>query len=350
MLTFLTEMSLKYLRIPYAMRRVPLEKIATLLPIAKTPNAGDIALVRLEKIGKNARLELPNGRPCNLHEGDLLAVVFGNRYATNQYEGYARRNGDQIDLMSMGGLCGLVEYKYDTVTGPSKLRLLGMIGDADGNALNTRQFALAPIACRQRPRVIVVCGTAMDSGKPHTAMSLVAGMRRQEQRVAAIKLTGTASGRDTWQVLDAGAEPALDFIDGGYASTYLCTLDELLALYELLIAHASAAEAAWVVIEIADGLLQQETAALLSAPQFTATVDTWVFATSDPVAAMGGINALRRWGIDPVAISGLISMSPPAMREAQAATGVTCYTAKELQRGKLYLRLRDAIPAAVYAV
>lgn len=37
--------------------------------------SGRHALARLEKIGKNARLELANGRPASLHEGDLLAVV-----------------------------------------------------------------------------------------------------------------------------------------------------------------------------------------------------------------------------------------------------------------------------------
>src|SRR5712691_322763 len=97
------------LRIPYALRRVPPTRFASLLPLPEAPQPGDIVLARLEKVGKNAHLELTDGRRCTLHEQDLLAVVFGNRYAPRQFEGYARANGDRCDLLSIGGLCGLVK-------------------------------------------------------------------------------------------------------------------------------------------------------------------------------------------------------------------------------------------------
>ena len=61
----------------------------------------------------------------------------------------------------------------------------------------------------------------MDAGKTHTASSIIAGLRRGGIPAAGIKLTGTAAGRDTWSMLDAGACAALDFIDGGHPSTYL---------------------------------------------------------------------------------------------------------------------------------
>lgn len=73
------------MRMSYASRWVPRARKAMLLPYPAPRQAGDIALARLEKIGKNAILELANSRRCNLHEGDLLAVVFGNRYATLQF-------------------------------------------------------------------------------------------------------------------------------------------------------------------------------------------------------------------------------------------------------------------------
>jgi len=84
---FLTDEMRRNLRVSYALRWVPRACIATLLPCPGSSQAGDIVLARLEKIGKNATLELANGRRCTLHEGDLLAVVFGNRYATLQFEG-----------------------------------------------------------------------------------------------------------------------------------------------------------------------------------------------------------------------------------------------------------------------
>ncbi len=325
----------KPVRIPYALRRVPETSFAGLLPCPEAPQSGDIALAVLEKIGKNARLELANGRPCALHEGDLLAVVFGNRYATEQFEGYARAQGDACDLLSMGGLCGLVASKHAGVPEPSKLRLLGALGDADGRPLRLSDFALPPIGVPAQPRIAVVCGSSMDAGKTYTAMSLIRGLHRQGQRVAGVKLTGTAAGRDTWSMFDAGACAALDFIDGGYPSTYRCSPEQLLDLYDLLVAHAAAQGARWVVVEIADGLFQQETAALLRSAAFAATVDAWLFATSDPLAAACGVRTLRDWGIEPLAISGVISQSPLAMQEALAVTDVRCLTADELQNGSL---------------
>lgn len=323
------------MRIPYPLRRVPLTEFSALLPLPEQPRSGDIALARVEKIGRNARLELVNGRAATLHEGDLIAVVFGNRYASEQFEAYAKVRGDCCDLLSMAGLCGLVESKHASMAEPTKLRLLGSLGDKRLRPLRLRDFHLPQVPMPGAPTVVVVCGSSMDAGKTYTAMSVVFGLKQAGQSVAAIKLTGTASGRDTWSLLDAGATPALDFIDAGFPSTYLCRLDELLKLYQLLLAHAAGQGADTVVIEIADGLLQQETSALLQSPAFVGTVDHWIFATGDPLGAAGGIQMLRSWGIQPLAISGVISMSPLAMREARAVTGIKCLTAKELQTGAL---------------
>ena len=104
----LTDEMKSMMRLPYALRRVPEARISCLLPRLQSPQPGDVVLARLEKIGKNSRLELASGRICNLHERDLLAVAFGNRYATQQFEGYARTDGEFCDLLSMGGVCGLV--------------------------------------------------------------------------------------------------------------------------------------------------------------------------------------------------------------------------------------------------
>lgn len=345
----LTDAMKAHMRIPYATRRVPDDRIAGLQPCQEPVETGDIVLAQIEKLGKNGGLELPSGRRCTLHEGDLLAVVFGNRYATHQFEGYARRNGDRCDMLSMGGLCGMVESKHASVAEPTKLRLLGAITDADGHALRLRDYALplAPVA--PRPRVTVVCGSSMDSGKTHATMSLIVGLRRKGHRVAGIKLTGTAAGRDRWSMVDAGACVALDFVDGGWPSTYRCTVDDLLDLYAVLVSHAAAEGAEHVVIEIADGLLQQETAALLQCAGFTSTVSSWVFSAGEPMAAASGVAILRGWGIEPVAVTGVVSMSPLGIQETQGATNLECVTARQLQDGALNERLARPAPTLVMA-
>jgi hypothetical protein len=324
------------LRISYALRRVPQQRFACLVPYSDVPQVGDSVLTQVERVGKNTQLELTDGRHCTLHEHDLLAVVFGHRYATGQFEGYASSNGDSCDLLSMGGLCGMVESKHDSVAEPTRLRLLGALGDGDGRPLRLHDFTLAPLPTQETslPKIVAVCGTSMDAGKTYTAMSLIIGLRRQGYRVAAIKLTGTATGKDRWRMQDAGACVVLDFIDGGLPSTYLCSIDELIHLYSLFLAHTAALSADYVVVEIADGLLQRETAALLQTSRFRTSVDAWVLATSDPLGAVGGVSMLRQWEIEPIVISGRISMSSLGIREVQASTGVPCLTAKQLQRGE----------------
>jgi len=323
----------------YALRRIPSADLVHVLPLPESPEVGDVLLTCLERIGKNARIELVNGRVANLHEGDLIAVVLGNRYATEQFEGYAQVCGDACDLLSMGGLCGIMTSRHAGITEPSRLRILGALGNADGKRLRLSDYSIAPKPSGHRPKVVVVCGSSMGIGKTHTARSLILGLRKLGSVVAGIKLTGTATGRDTWSMQDAGARPALDFLDGGLPSTYLCSLEELLVLYGLLLGHAAAEGAAWVVMEIADGVLQRETRSLLQSKPFTSSVDTWLYAAGDSLSAAGGISALRSYGIEPAAVSGLISMSPLAMREALDSTGVRCVTALELQSGDFNERL-----------
>jgi hypothetical protein len=245
------------MRIPYALRHVPRGALIGLQDIPEAPMPGDIVLASVERLGKNSALELSNGRRCSLHEGDVIAAVFGNRYATLQFEGFARANGSCCDLLSMGGLCGVVATKHCKVADPTKLKLVGAITDTHGHPLTMAGYHVEQRTVVGQPHILVVCGSSMNAGKTHTALSIIKGLSNAGKSVAGIKLTGTATGKDTWNMLDAGACVALDFVDGGYPSTYLCSHDELVRLYDLLVGHASAQSVEYVVIEIADGLLQR---------------------------------------------------------------------------------------------
>ena len=296
--------------------------------------AGDVALVSIEKIARNSALETTDGRRSSLHVGDVAVAVFGNRYATLQFEGLALRDGNSCDLLSMGGMCGLVQSRHSAAGEPTKLKLLGGVTNRQGQPVRLRDYYVRPANVATWPHIAVVCGSSMDAGKTHTAMSIIRGLSSAGKKVAGIKLTGTATGKDTWNMLDAGACVALDFIDGGYPSTYLCSHEELLILHRRLVNHA-AQTANYVVIEIADGLLQRETAMLLRSPLFTETVDSWVFAGGDPMSAESGVRMMRQCGLEPLAVSGALTMSSLNMREVEAATGMRCLKASELQSGAL---------------
>lgn len=340
----LSEETRERMKVSYAARRVPHAALYAQLAVPANPASGDVVLARVEKIGKNTTLELVEGRRCTLHEGDLVVVVFGNRYATLQFEAYARTDGDQCDLLSMGGLCGLVESKHDSVSDPSKLRILGAIGDETGNPVRLSDYSLSPVLSPRRaaPRVIGVCGTSMDAGKTYSVRSAVLGLRTQGLRVAAIKLTGTASGRDRYSMLDAGATPALDFIDAGHPSTYLCPINELMDIYGILVSQATAQRADCIVIELADGLVQRETTALMTNPRFVGSVNAWLLAANDAPGAAGAVSILKTWGIIPLAITGNASRSALVRQEVEAATGIACMPATDIETGELNPQLLKA--------
>jgi hypothetical protein len=154
-------------------------------------------------------------------------------------------------------------------------------------------------------------------------------------RVAAIKLTGTASGRDKFSMLDAGASPAFDFIDAGHPSTYLCSIEQLMDIYGILVSQATAQRADCIVIEIADGLVQRETTALMTNSRFTGSVNAWLLAANDAPGAAGAVAILKGWGITPLAITGNASRSSLVRQEVEAATSIACVSATEIESGGL---------------
>src|SRR5690606_35616281 len=85
---------------------------------------------------------------------------------------------------------------------------------------------------------------------------------------------------------------------------------------------AGAATPDVVLMEIADGVYQGETARLLADPAFAEVVDLVVLAAADALGAAGGLQALQGLGITPALVSGLVTASPLAAEEARRAVPV----------------------------
>jgi len=85
-----------------------------------------------------------------------------------------------------------------------------------------------------------------------------------------------------------------------------------------------------IVLEIADGLYQDETARLVRDPLFKQHVDKVVFAAGEALGAIGGQLVLEGLGLSPVAVSGMLTASPLATREAAQALDVPVLSKNEL--------------------
>lgn len=305
----------------FTTRRVRRAACAGLGADVAAARPGDLILARVEKPGSHKRLQLACGGYGDLWEGDRIVVACGDRYAADQFEGAGAIAPEDCHLLAGGGVAGRLEARHARMTAPTRLTPLGRVLDAAGRPVALQDFARPRSAAVRPAAVIGVVGAGMNAGKTTAAAGLIRGLTAAGFRVAGLKATGTGSFGDTRAYAAAGARYAADFTDDGLASTYRQSAPRVLAALDALLGHAAAEGCEVAVVEIADGLLQPETAALLEAPAAAARFDGILFACGDALSALGGLGWLADRGIRPLAVSGLLTRSPLALREAEAATG-----------------------------
>ena len=321
----------------FTTRRVPLaslyqdDNMPHLVSGAMRPRSGDLVLARVERLGQHRFLELASGRRSRMHIDDEILVAYGDRYAPDQFEAHVPSDLGRTHLVASGGIastelsrCGLVKRATDIAP-------IGLVCDHQGSPLNLSGFGLSPQVPKvDRPRTLAVLGTSMNSGKTTTVQSMVLGLRKAGELVGATKVTGTGSGADYWVMVDAGAHQVLDFTDVGLASTYRIPFEVVEANFLFLVEHLTNAGCTAILIEVADGLYQPETAQLITSEVFRGMVDGIIFAAGDAAGAAGGTRQLLELGLPVVGVSGVLTRSPLAHREAAGACEVPVFTKAEL--------------------
>jgi hypothetical protein len=307
---------------------------------------GDLLLCEVKAVGIHGRVETASGGRQKLYPGDHIVCSVGNRYATSLLEAVAEADKREVDMISASGLCGNVINRVKKATNPTRLKVLGQ-AFVDGVPLNLRTCTLTRSdGAAIEPRWVVVVGSAMDSGKTTACASVVHNLVTTGHRVAAGKATGTASARDVGSYRDAGADPFVDFHDFGWPSTAGCSEAELLEIMRSIADTIRAADVDWGVIEIADGLLQEDTRFLLSTltSQFGSALQV-VLTVRESLSAVAGVHLLHEYSLDVAAVSGLITNSPLLCREVESAVPVACVPTPQLGRYLQDRALVESIPA-----
>ncbi len=304
-------------KIAYATHRVQLRDIQTLIASdLAAPRAGDLVLARVGRIGQHRRIELRNGRRAILFEGDEIVLCYGNRYAPDQFEAYVPGDLGPCQMAAAGGVAGRVVASHARMKAPTEIMPLGLLADRHGKVINLNRYALRPRGAQVSAPIFAVVGTSMNAGKTTAAAYLVRGLAQSGLRVGAAKVTGTGAGGDLWHMTDAGAAAVLDFTYAGHATTYLADDAALQEIFLTLTGELDAGGADAIVIEIADGLNQTETARLVTSPLFRQRVSAIVFAAADAMGAKAGYDWLLRHQLPVAAVSGLMTASPLGAREA----------------------------------
>jgi len=310
------------LLLPSAALCLPRKQVRLYDRIDKTPEVGDVVYGEVTSVGFHSTLENKQGRIHVINTGSRALFVFGNRYAPDHYEGVVPEQlPPEVDMLARSGVVGEVRRKNSNIKDPTRVSVRGYVCDEHGHVLNTRAFPLIKepktrIKSDRRAKLILVVGTSMNSGKSLTAASACWALVTMGHKVRGCKVTGTASLKDILHMEDAGASPVADFTFFGYPSTYLLDRDSVLGIFDMLdLKYANNPSNYWVV-EIADGILQRETAMLLESPQVRSRIHRLVFAAHDALGAIAGVEILRsKFGLRPDAISGLCSASPLAVEE-----------------------------------
>lgn len=326
----------------FTTRRVPRGAMCRIIHESRTPRAGDLLLARVDAVGYHTGLQLPDGRRKQLFVGDEIVLAYGNRYAPSQFEAVVPKTLGPCQLVAGGGVAGKVLSWNARVAKPAtQITPLGLLAVATGEPANLRDYALHAVdrLVGPCPTTVAVVGTAMDSGKTQTAAFLVKGLTLAGVRVGYAKITGTGAGGDTWLLKDAGAHPVLDFTDAGLVSTYLVPPAEVARTFVTLMAHLIKARVDAIVLEVADGVLQPETAALLMSPVFSEVVGAILFTACDAMGAVAGDSWLRSKNLPIVGLSGVLTSSPLQREESSKATGLPTFSRQELAEARTAMKI-----------
>lgn len=306
-----------------------LSKTVAVVSSSDTPKAGDIvAVYALTDSATYNMLELPTGRLAKINPGDLLIGVLGRRRALKGFVGDVPttvKKSDELQLLNMGGVIGCCTGHHSSLSDAIRLEVIGLVCDEDGNVVNIADSALPTrTVLGESAPIVMIAGTSMNSGKTYAATELIKQATRAGLKVAAAKLSGVACLRDTLNMADHGAVATASFLDCGLPSTV--DVDDLAPTAKAIIARLNEVSPDLIVIEMGDGILggySVETVfADLELREATAAV---VFCASDYVGAWGGIELLRRRGVQVDVISGSVTDS---------------------QMGEDYVRTQFNVPAA----
>ncbi len=310
------------------------------------PKAGDVAIFEILEIGKHKAVQGINGNNNYIFPGDKILAVFGTRYATAQFEGYVpKKHHSKYQILGQGGVIGVLESmhaKFEDI-GATQVKLIGYAVNEEGNVINSIYNGVEskPFKANKKRnyKIYLSLGASMDSGKTTTAAFLSRGFRGQKKKVGFIKLTGTVYAKDCSFVRDCGADTAIDFSYCGYPSTFLNTTKEILTILETLLDRVERIDPDVVVIEIADGLLQKETKALINHKPFMNLVDKVLLSCADSLSVANGISILSKLNHTPMVLSGMFTASPLMIKEVKENTKIPVLTLDDFMEPTTFNRI-----------
>ncbi len=309
-----------------------LSKTVAVVANCRSPRAGDVVVVRaLTDSATYNQLELPSGRLAKVNPGDVLIGVLGRRRALKGFVGDVPAKveaGDKLHLLNMGGVIGYCTGHHSSLSDAISVEVVGLVCDENGRILNISDTALElRTTLNQTAPLVLVAGTCMNSGKTFAATEIIKQATRAGLKVAGAKLSGVACLRDTLNMADHGAIATASFLDCGLPSTV--GANDLAPVAKAIIAHLNESAPDLIVIELGDGILGSYSVdSVFEDEELRAATAALVFCASDYVGAWGGIELLRRRGIEVDVVAGSVTDSQMGQDYIQQEFGVPAGNAR----------------------
>ena len=216
-----------------------------------------LAVRALESKEGYNQIEGADGTFRTIVEGDVLLGSLGERQALKGYSGRIPRQvapGDTLNVLNMGGILGRCTSDHPDLGPALRVEVLGavLVGEPARHARIQDHAIEWTEHLEASAPLVMVSGTAMNTGKTLAAARLVAGLTARGLRVAAAKLTGASLMRDVRAMEAEGAVAVATFTEAGVVAT---TGRDMVPVAKGLVAHLNRVTPDVLVLELGDGII-----------------------------------------------------------------------------------------------
>lgn len=218
-----------------------------------------VAVRALDEKETYNEVECSDGTFRTIRAGQVLVGVLGERHALKGYSGHVPATvavGDTLHVLNLGGILGHCTSAVPALGEALQVEVLGAVMAQDGRQTvhaRIQDGAIPPVdSLTESAPLVIVSGTAMDTGKTAAAGALVEGLSAAGHTVAAAKLTGASLMRDVQTMKACGAKMVATFTDAGVVCS---TQGDIVPVAKGIIQHLNSSHPDVIVLELGDGIV-----------------------------------------------------------------------------------------------
>lgn len=231
----------------------------TVSPYVVAQHGYAIAVKALEEKPHYNQVECIDGVFRTVRKGDVLVGALGERQALKGYSGKIPRHveaGDWLNILNLGGIIGKSMSEPPELGPALRVEVLGAVMvERNDQWVHARiqDGALEHVeSLADSAPLVVVSGTAMNTGKTLAASRIVQGLAERGLDVAACKLTGASLKRDVQKMREHGAMAAATFTDAGVVCS---TEGDMGPVAKGVLQHLNDESPDVIVVEMGDGFV-----------------------------------------------------------------------------------------------